>query len=170
MEIEFKNSYSRTLDHVDRPYIEQRLYEMEEELYEPTSSIPSLKPVTSILKDFQSDMKCVGVVFLGEGDCFSHVMNSALFVPRSRMPIESQIFEATRVWGPNGVQGWDREFMGTFTPKNYKPNMSSAHNIPLVTSTQGSLFPGAIPRQTSPPLTPSSKRRKTTSSTGEESE
>lgn len=157
------------LQYIDRPYLEHRLYEMEEELYEQNFLSSISKPVTSILREVDSN-KCAGVVFLGEADYFSKVMSSAMFVPRSRMPIETQVFEA--VEGPmiNDVQLWDRKFMGTYTPRIYQPYVTSTQSVPPLPSGQKSLYTPSIARQTSPPLTPSSKRRKTTSSIGEESE
>lgn len=175
---------------IDRIWVEQRLYEIEEEtdLPQPISKLAEMG--VKVLSSHESDETTAGIVILGELTYCLPIMQSRPFPSTARMPKETEIFQMTKQFVIGHQKHyWKRKFLGTYTPKPSpitSPGTSnSSGTVPRVPLFQGPVtqepdfstsstpaqldssqdtsvhtFP-VVPRQRTPPPIPDSKRQKT---------
>lgn len=183
-EIESTPSLANHLDCTDRIWVEQRLYEIEEEtdLPQPSSKIAEMGG--KVLSSHDSVEDTAGIVILGELGYSLPIMRSPPFASKPRIPKETEIFQMKYKW-VDGKYNWTRKFLGTYLPKAAPIASSgtpkSSENLPsarlfstpvtsspflstsLTPTTVGSAydtFASSLPRQTSPPPNPAFKRQK----------
>jgi hypothetical protein len=175
---------------IDRIWVEQRLYEIEEEtdLPQPISKLAEMGG--KVLSSHESDETTAGIIILGELIYCLPIIRSRPFPSKPRIPKETEMFQMKRTWDSSTMNyAWQRKFLGTYTPKPgpiISPEASNSSGIipqvPLfhgpvtqepvfpISSTPGQIgsphstsahnFPVA-PRQRTPPPSPDSKRQKT---------
>jgi hypothetical protein len=173
---------------IDRLWVEQRLYDIEEEtdLPQPISKLAEMGG--KILSSHDSDEKTAGIVILGELAYCLPIMRSRRFPSTARMPKETEIFQMKKKL-VNGKYFWQRKFLGTYIPKpspiTFASTSNSSGTVPrasllhdpvtqergLSTSSTPAQFDASQdtstrtfpvpPRQRTPPPSPDSKRQKT---------
>ncbi|MCJ1354936.1 MAG: hypothetical protein MMC33_004926 [Icmadophila ericetorum] len=183
-EIESSPSLRNYLTSIDRIWVEQRLYEIEEETDLPQPIGKIAKMGGKVLSSHHSQGKTAGIVILGKlGYCLP-IMRSPPFALKPRIPKETEIFQMKNIL-VDGKHQWIRRFLGTYTPKAVpitSPNTpQSAETLPSVplfstpvtsiaflsTSSTPTALSSAqhtsassLPRQISPPPSPAFKRQK----------
>ena len=87
---------------IDRLWVEQRLYDIEEEtdLPQPISKLAEMGG--KILSSHDSDEKTAGIVILGESTYCLPIMRSRPFPSTARMPKETEIFQMKKLFH-NGI-------------------------------------------------------------------
>lgn len=178
-EIERKNPHSRLFrerdfDFIDRPWIEKRIYDVEENQSLPRPIMNSSSRIPSIFTDHANDEKCASIVVLGEADHYASVMQMPPFLSNARMPRETEVFKMSKSYNSQeNCYFWKRNYMGTYSPKIRQPATSqtatkSGTTLDVSKSTSGEQQTSGNPsvssfltRQTSPPPTPSVKRQRT---------
>ena len=100
--------------HIDRVWIEQRVYRLEEELYAQSDPRSRLESGAELLTEFGPEAKLTGIVFLGELSYCQWMLQTQPFPWKARIPKETEIYQLTKK-----RQGWDREYLGTYTPRNF---------------------------------------------------
>jgi len=111
---------------LNRVWIEQRIYELETNIYTREDSKSGKWSITELLKTLQSK-HCV---LLGEIDCCLWILQTEPFPWTPRMPKANEIYQVK--WQGSG---WHRKFLGSFTPRNFRsqaPSLttSSTSDIP----------------------------------------
>ena len=147
----------RTINCIDRLWIEQRLFRIEE-VYQPQRSRHISYNNRHIFTEVCGDKKCIGIVILGEVNHSRSMMHTPPFPPTARLPRETEIFQMKRRGGI-----WERKYLGTYTPNNFEPNMSPYLGVAGLRPPTAPVTPTVLPpvaRSTSPPPGPSSKRLK----------
>lgn len=114
-EIESLPSVVNDLDHLDRTWIEQRLFALEEtELPQHSDNIDEMG--VQVLSSHHSDSKTAGIVILGEVGYSLPIMDAAPFTTIGRTPKETEMWQMKRLQ-VDDRQKWTRKYLGTFTPK-----------------------------------------------------
>jgi hypothetical protein len=173
------------LNAVDKFWVEQRLFELEENEY-PGSSADLLEMGGKVFSEHKSGKKTAGIIVLGEVEYSLPLMQAPPFLSTPRVPKETEIFQMNKDTYRDGKYHWSRKYLGTYTPKT-KPTppispsprsgvqSTSAGTRPISTSFPSipsmsailSAYPtqynlqAAMPRHISPSLSPASKRQKT---------
>jgi hypothetical protein len=146
---------------LDRQWMEQRLFEIEE-----TEDVQSFQDSATLAKQLfashRSERTTAGIVVFGELEYSLPIMQSAPFVPKPRIPRETEIFQMRSDY-ENGKRVWNRTYLGTYTPKliqgmSIGTTIRPISSLASITSVQSTL---PTPRQTSPPPSPATKRQKT---------
>jgi hypothetical protein len=104
--------------YVDRVWVEQRIYQLEDDLVDQAASKTQFERAEELLAEIEGGPKD-GFVFLGEVDHCEWMMQTAPFPWRSKMPKESEIYFLQ--WQN---LSWVRKYIGTFTPRNFKTTNS----------------------------------------------
>jgi hypothetical protein len=148
---------------LDRQWMEQRLFEIEE-----TEHVQSFESSCTLagklFNSHRSERTTAGIVILGELEYCLPIMQSAPFVPKPRIPRETEIFQMHNLYEDSeGKRVWNRTYLGTYTPKPIRgmstsTTLRSSSSSTTITSAQSTL---PAPRQTSPPPSPATKRQKT---------
>jgi Prion-inhibition and propagation len=114
--VKFDTSWTQM---VDRIWLEQRIYDLEEELQEKDLMKSRFSRGTELFADliFPST-SVVAIVVLGELDKCYWMMQQAPFPWSPRMPRENEIYQFKGSGRPLATR-WSRTFLGTFTPRNY---------------------------------------------------
>ena len=100
---------------IDRDWIEQRLYQIEE-LDLEESLISPTEAAKEAFSEFTAKSKHNAIVILGEPFCCDWMIQAAPFLWKARMPKAPQIF---RIHYSNKLEkGWKREYLGTYTASN----------------------------------------------------
>lgn len=112
------------IKYVDRVWIEQRIYQLEDEIYDQAVST-KFERTKELLKEIEGGFNW-GCVFLGEVEHCAWMMQTAPFPWKAKMPKESEIYFLQ--WKNN--LDWERKYIGTFTPRSFKAtsSYSSADN------------------------------------------
>lgn len=179
------SSWVNDLRLIDRIWVEQRLYEIEEEtdLPQPLSRIAEM--AGKVFTSHHSEEKTAGIIVLGELQFCLPILRSPPFESKPRMPKETEIFQIKGAW-VSGRYELKSHFLGTYTPKAVPirstgtspssetlplaptfsaPNTSmpflSSSSTPPVFSTVQNTSASSSSREISPPPSPTSKRRKT---------
>jgi len=148
---------------LDRQWIEQRLFEIEEtervQSFEDTGTLAG-----KLFTSHRSERTTAGIVVLGELEHCLPIMQRAPFVQKPRIPRETEIFQMQKAFYGNTT--WDRTNLGTYSPRRIGRRRTSTT---LRTSTSSAIKPStrstlSTPRKTSPPPSPVTKRQKTSPS------
>ena len=98
--------------YVDRPWIERRIYEVEQETYQPSYWHDPTRNVNRILREvYDENLAKAVVVILAEYDYCSLLMESSPFPQEPRKPRETEIFEF-HYWN-----AWVRTYVGAYCPR-----------------------------------------------------
>lgn len=175
---------------IDRIWVEQRLYEIEEETDLPQHISRLAEMGGKVLSSHDSDESTAGIIILGELTYCLPIMRSRPFPSKPRIPKETEMFQLKRPWDATIAKyEWQRKFLGTYTPRpspiTSLGTSNSSGPIPRVplfhdSVTQGPVFSTSsapaqlassqdasaysfpvVPRQRTPPPIPDSKRQKT---------
>lgn len=120
--------------HIDRIWIEQRVYRLEEEIYAQSDPRSRLESGAELLTEFESEEKPTGIVFLGELDYCQWMLQTQPFPWKARIPKETEIYQLKKT---TKRQEWDRKYLGTYTPRNftaaagYLTNATSTNKLTL---------------------------------------
>ena len=123
----------RLAQYIDSIWVEQRLYEIEEETDLQRSIGKTAESAGKVFSSHHSLGTTAGIVILGELEYCLPILRSLPFKPNPRVPKENEIFRMKKTY-QDGKRAWTRKFLGTFTSKA----------VPL-TSTRTSLFFEALP-------------------------
>lgn len=107
--------------HLDRVWIEQRVYRLEEEIYAQNDPRSRLESGAELLTEFAKQEKATGIVFLGELDYCQWMLQTQPFPWKARVPKETEIYQLEKT---KNRQGWDRKYLGTYTPRNFTATAS----------------------------------------------
>ena len=130
---------------IDRVWIEQRVYQSEEEVQAQDDPRPMVASGAELFAEFQSESKETGVVILGELEHCSWMLQTQPFPWKARVPKETEIYKlAKTMFGST----WERTYLGTYTPGVFQP---TANNL------NGSSFPD-LPRKKSKSNSPAMRR------------
>jgi hypothetical protein len=124
------NNLARCLD---RPWLEQRLFCLENESYKHFLPAKGGTRLAEIFADYnrESTQHCAGIVVLGELDYCVQVMQLAPFPWQSRIPQVREIYQMKP--GIFGI-GWTREFLGKFV---VRPPHRNQHTLQFQNSFYG---------------------------------
>jgi len=114
--------------YVDRVWVEQRIYQLEDELSDQVVSKTRFEQAEKLFAELEVESK-FGYVFLGEVDHCEWMMQTTPFPWKAKMPKESEIYFLQRE-----ILGWVRKYIGTFTPRNFKttsPYSSTGNRVGL---------------------------------------
>jgi hypothetical protein len=162
------------LNRVDKLWIEQRLFELEEKGYFQSSS-NIVNQATGIFESHRSPMGTAGIIILGELDYCLPIMHCAPFPLKPRMPRETEIFQMDGIHGES--ESWERTFLGTYTPKPLPAGSTGSRRGVPGASTQSPITQISMPvtsvssslalplgHDISPPPSPASKRHRSSAS------
>lgn len=158
-QVAYGRGYSGT-EHIDWPWLEQRIYKLDQEACEATNACSSdlLERISS--EDHTSGRETAAIIIMGEADLCSPMLEKLPPSGKARMPRETDLYELVRYpnfWSPF----WKRQHLGQYIMSHSSLQRAKSRML-LVSPPQ----PG---RPVSPPLARASKRLKTKSVT-EESE
>jgi hypothetical protein len=110
----------RHIAHLDRTWIEQRIFEVEQDQGVPLSV--KAQDLRGICEAHRHEYGCPVIVILGELSHSGHLMQSAPFWYNTKPQKETQTykFEKKSDAGP-----WNAKFVGTYTPKNFTASAAS---------------------------------------------
>jgi hypothetical protein len=151
------------LSPIDRQWVEQRLFEIEET--EPVQSFEnSVTLAKQLFASHRSNRKTAGIVLLGELEYCLQIMQSVPFVSKPRIPRETEIFQMKKASILHNT--WNRTYLGTYTAKSVQRKSTSTT---VRASSSSASIPSAQPtlstlHKISPPPSPVTKRQKTSSS------
>lgn len=115
-DIESSTSLTNHLCYIDRTWVEQRLYELEEETDQPQVTGKIAEMGGKVLSSHNSEEKTAGIVILGELEYCLPIIRSPPFPSNPRIPKETEIFQMkNRII--NKKYEWVRTFLGTYTAK-----------------------------------------------------
>jgi len=99
--------------HLDRTWIEQRLYQLEE-MHQLDASTNVSALARQVFQSHESEDTCAAIIILGElGYCLP-IMHTPLFPSLPRIPRETEIYRMKKeISGPL----WSRKYLGAFTAK-----------------------------------------------------
>ncbi|KAI9856456.1 MAG: hypothetical protein M1813_009112 [Trichoglossum hirsutum] len=141
---------------LDRVWIEQRIYELETTIYTGEDFKPGQWSIAELLKTLTSRY----CVLLGEVDRCLWILQTEPFPWTPRMPKANEIYQARWQSG-----GWHREFLGSFTPRNFRSQAPSIRvtttSTPDIPKSSNSALHSQAPQPvSSTSSSPSTKRRK----------
>ena len=160
-------SYQRTnIKHIDRDWIDQRLYDQEDELFH-MSAVGEARSLSFIF-DHHSASDVAAVIVLGERDHLVPMLQYSPFQKSERTLRENQFFQVKRTAIAINKWSWSLKYLGSFTAKKTQPaqtNNSNANHPQGQQYLHESLITGAPPnprnREVSPSTNTSIKRRRT---------
>ena len=158
---------TRWIGCIDRVWIEQRMYRLEEELYaEGVPRFPRSPTARGeeLLAEFRGEGKNIGVVFLGELDHCFWMLQTRPFPWKARIPKETEIYKLNMTRDPST---WDRIYLGTYTPRTFRaytsyPMSASFLDLPTKENTNDSVGT----RSESSEFSPRYKRARTSQTNG----
>ena len=120
LEISDQNPQNLEFIQLDRLWIEQRLFETEEE-----GPMPSHKNILELARElfashtsnyqYRPPYRCAGLIILGELSHTLSIMQCPPFPSRPRIPRETEIFHMAKTSKRSDL--FDRNYLGTYTPK-----------------------------------------------------
>jgi hypothetical protein len=108
--------YTPWIRFLDRVWIEQRIYELETNIYTGEDSKSDKWSITELLQTLTS-RHCI---LLGEIDRCLWILQTEPFPWTPRMPKANEIYQVQ--WQG---RGWQKKFLGSFTPRNYRSQAPS---------------------------------------------
>ena len=153
---------------IDRLWIEQRLFKLEDEENLLLDTHP-LQRASHIFEEHShsewwNTLQNSQIVFLAETETCLPIMQAEPFPRKARIARENEIYQMKKENGHFDGK-WERRFLGTFTPRIRKQNksqtsfaVSPGHTFSMTNTTDS---PTTF-RSTSPPPSPNAKRQKTT--------
>ena len=152
---------------LDRPWIEERIYQAEQETYQPSYWDDPPGNIRRIYNEvsFESGEKSI-VVILGEVGPISLMMECPPFPQDARKPRETEMFE---IYRPRNSETWLRNYIGSYSrnPKmpDVVPGTSTSRFDGTNQTTQFALAsPATSSRRTASPASPKAKRQKLSAS------
>ena len=133
---------------LDRVWIEQRIYELETNLYTGEDSKSDKWGIVELLKTLTSQY----CLLLGEIDRCLWILQTEPFPWTPRMPKANEIYQVHRQ-----SKCWHRKFLGSFTPRNFK---SQAPSLTTTSTPDISISSKAPQPISSTSSSPSAKRQK----------
>ena len=115
--------------HIDRVWIEQRVYRLEEEIYAQSDPKSRLESGVELLTEFESEEKATGIVILGELDYCQWMLQTQPFPWKARIPKETEIYQLKKT---KMRQEWDRKYLGTYTPRDFNAAAGYLTNASLI--------------------------------------
>jgi hypothetical protein len=155
------------IKYFDRWWMERRLQELDTE---PTSSLSTAEQV---FFEYLGAKKCAGIIILGELDDCLPLMQVRPFPIMARIPRETEIYQMKKMEWPfdDDEDEFERIFLGTYTPKNFKPGRELAASPVVQAAPLRPSVPGAAAvvhsrtvQTISPPDSPNAKHQKRSSS------
>ena len=109
----------RRINHVDSPWIERRVFELEQEPYEPLARHPK-ECLVRIFEECtgkltSSSIECAGIVVLEETRRKSSIIESSIFQPQPRLPRATDIFLAHSDWDSASRGFLERVYQGSYS-------------------------------------------------------
>jgi Prion-inhibition and propagation len=132
---------------IDRVWLEQRIYQLEEEFYDEVTNKDRIDAGAELFEELKdSNSSRTVIVILGELEACQWMMQTPPFPRTARMPKETEIHQLS------GAPNWKRDFLGTFTPRHYHLSKLESRKE-LTTSMKRFTLPSEIslPHQTLPP-------------------
>ena len=109
------------IKYIDRVWIEQRVYRLEEELYAQSAPRSATARGEELLAEFPLESKETGIVFLGELDQCLWMLQTQPFPWKARIPKETEIYKLEK---STSSSAWERIYLGTYTPRTLQPYTS----------------------------------------------
>ena len=107
---------------IDRKWLEKQIYEYTEE--DRMATLSPTEQLARIVELHKGETSCAAIILLGEADYCVPLMGAPPFPPfePGRLPRETQLFKMWLKWfnDPRGYR-WQREYMGTYSPKDPLP-------------------------------------------------
>lgn len=101
---------------IDRLWIEQRVYQLEEELHAENGSRSVVHDGDELFAELQLEYKETGIVVLGELDQCFWMLQTPPFPWKARIPKETEIYKVERTLTSST---WKRTYLGTYTPRAF---------------------------------------------------
>lgn len=160
-------AYQRTnIRHIDRDWIDQRLYDQEDELFQ-ASAVGEARSLSFIF-DHHSTSDLSAVIVLGERDHLVPTLQYSPFQKSEKTLRENQFFQVKRQVVAINEWSWSLKYLGNFTAKKTQPaqtNNSNANHPQGQQQSHQSSITGAPTnsrnREVSPSTNTSIKRRRT---------
>ena len=160
-------SYQGTnIKHIDRDWIDQRLYDQGDELFQALA-VGEARSLSFIF-DQNSMNNVAAVIVLGERDHLVPMLQYSPFQKSERTLRENQFFQVKRQASAINEWSWSLKYLGSYTAKKTQPaqtNNSNANHPQGRQYLHHSLITGAPPnprsREVSPSTNTSIKRRRT---------
>jgi hypothetical protein len=106
--------------YLDRPWIEKRIYELEEELSTPGDPQTIFDRIKTFLEVISYGPSNRAVAILGEPNECAWILQTKPFEWKARMPKETEVYLLQLISYNEHKSVWDRELLGSFTPRNFK--------------------------------------------------
>ena len=138
------------IDFIDRVWIEQRVFQLEEEIHAQGALRSAIHDGNELFAEFPTETKETGVVILGELDQCFWMLQTPPFPWKARMPKETEIYKVSRT---HAKPTWKRTYLGTYTPRafgSYQTGNYPFHDQPRRTSTNGSVTTRWEPKPPAP--------------------
>ena len=169
MEMEGRTLYpsyhGKRIKHVDRDWIDQRLYDQEDEVLQ-TSAVGEARSLSFIFDRLPSK-DLAAIIILGERDYLVPMLQYSPFQRSERILRENQFFKVKREM-IDGEWSWSLNYLGSFTPKKslsaQTANSSASHpqgQYRLHETSMTAAASNSRSREASPSTNASVKRRRT---------
>ena len=89
------------IDFIDRVWIEQRVYQLEEEFHAQNAPSPVIQGADKLFAELQSKSKKTGIVILGELDQCFWMLQTPPFPWKARIPKKTKIYKISKKWNSN---------------------------------------------------------------------
>lgn len=116
------------IEYIDRVWIEQRVYQLEEEFYAQSTPRSTIAQGEELFAELQCEYKETGIVILGELDHCLWMLQTQPFPWKARIPKEAEIFKLAKT--PTG-SAWERTYLGTYTPRAFQPFTTILNSVPF---------------------------------------
>jgi hypothetical protein len=139
-----KGKNTTHMNYLDRPWIEERLYELDGQQDDYLSTHTEPSTVATIFAQHRNDSKIAGVVIIGESEQCKLIMRTPPFPTDSRPPVERGVY---RMYQQGYPTKWKRKFLGTFT----SPPSSKNEYVEIVRNLTSSIlgFEHTLPQNSS---------------------
>ncbi len=112
---------------IDREWLEKQIYEYTEE--DRMATFSPIEQLARVVEFHKDEPSCAAIILLGEADYCIPLMEAPPFPPLEpgRLPRETQLFKMWIKWFNDSRRyRWDREYMGTYSPKDPLPRKRPA--------------------------------------------
>lgn len=115
------------INFIDRVWIEQRVYQLEEDLYAEITPGSVIHGGDELFAELQSEVKETGIIILGElNQCF-WMLQTHPFPWKARVPKETEIYRLAKT---RTSSAWKRTYLGTYTPRGFGRTHQTS-NLPV---------------------------------------
>ena len=155
----------------DQPWIEQRIFAMEEEMFEVQYEESVTNNISRIFSECESERqsRCAGIVILGELIPCSAMLDATPFAMQARKARETDIYQVQYCYNSKIQQWtWERKYTGSYSPRKYRGTTLAIGSTAALPESSKRDQPPAILSDSPQPATSiasssGSKRRKTSS-------